>query len=122
MNKKFAITLLSSPVLFASMLSMLMIAHPASANLTVKPSGARLSCVRDTHSASPRFGCTQATRTNATTSKPEVKAPQNYDPSNIKELNFTEEESDAAIAMFGCDCPVCLNAIRQMRGLTPMQV
>ncbi|MFQ4142145.1 hypothetical protein [Chlorogloeopsis sp. ULAP02] len=122
MNKKFVLTLLSSPVLFASMLSMLMIAHPASANQTVKPSGARLSCVRDTHSVSPRFGCTQATKTNTTTSKPEVAAPQNSDPSSIKELNFTEEESDAAIAMFGCDCAVCLNAIRQMRGLTPMQV
>jgi hypothetical protein len=42
MNKKFALTLLSSPVLFASMLSMLMIAHPARANQTVNSSEARL--------------------------------------------------------------------------------
>ncbi|RUR80253.1 hypothetical protein ACF3DV_00810 [Chlorogloeopsis fritschii PCC 9212] len=122
MNKKFALTLLSSPVLFASMLSMLMIAHPARANQTVNSSEARLSCVRNSHSVSSRFGCAQVTRTNAITSKPEVKVQQNNDSGDIKELNFSEEESDAAIAMFGCDCPVCLNAIRQMRGLAPMRV
>ncbi|AUB37281.1 hypothetical protein COO91_03219 [Nostoc flagelliforme CCNUN1] len=31
-------------------------------------------------------------------------------------LNFTEEESDAAIQTFGCDCPYCLNSLRQLRG------
>jgi hypothetical protein len=30
-------------------------------------------------------------------------------------LNFTDEESDAAVALFGCDCPPCLRALRQMR-------
>jgi len=33
-------------------------------------------------------------------------------------LEFTEEESNAAIAMFGCDCVKSLNAIRQMRGIS----
>ncbi|NET59848.1 MAG: hypothetical protein F6K47_27980 [Symploca sp. SIO2E6] len=32
-------------------------------------------------------------------------------------LEFTEEESNAAIAMFGCDCVKSLNAVRQMRGV-----
>ncbi|WP_448526257.1 hypothetical protein [Parathermosynechococcus lividus] len=35
-------------------------------------------------------------------------------------LEFSEEESNAAIALFGCDCPLCLNALRQMRGLPPL--
>ena len=34
------------------------------------------------------------------------------------ELNFTEEESDAAIAKFGCDCPRSINTLRQTRGIT----
>lgn len=31
-------------------------------------------------------------------------------------LDFTEEESDAAIKLFGCDCPYCLNSLRQLTG------
>ena len=35
-------------------------------------------------------------------------------------LNFSEADSEAAIAMFGCDCIVCINALRQVRGLPPV--
>jgi hypothetical protein len=30
-------------------------------------------------------------------------------------LDFTAAESDAAAILFGCDCPSCLNALRQLR-------
>ncbi|MBL1210286.1 MAG: hypothetical protein FWJ34_11485 [Geminocystis sp. GBBB08] len=33
-------------------------------------------------------------------------------------LNFTDEESDSAIKMFGCDCPASLNKLKKLRGLT----
>jgi hypothetical protein len=36
-------------------------------------------------------------------------------------MDFTEEESDAAVALFGCDCPVCMNSLRQLGGLPPLQ-
>ncbi|MEH2277475.1 MAG: hypothetical protein V7K40_22480 [Nostoc sp.] len=44
----------------------------------------------------------------------------NLQPDNQKviELNMTDEESDAAIAKFGCDCPKAINALRQTRGIT----
>ncbi len=32
-------------------------------------------------------------------------------------MAFTEEESAAAIALFGCDCVKSINALRQMRGI-----
>ena len=32
-------------------------------------------------------------------------------------LNVTEEESDAAVSLFGCDCVKALNALRQLRGI-----
>lgn len=35
---------------------------------------------------------------------------------NIAMLNFTDEESDRAIQLFGCDCPLCINSLRQLRG------
>ncbi len=32
-------------------------------------------------------------------------------------LEFTLEESNAAIALFGCDCPAHINQLRRLRGL-----
>jgi hypothetical protein len=29
--------------------------------------------------------------------------------------DFSEAESDAAVALFGCDCPACLNVLQQLR-------
>ena len=33
-------------------------------------------------------------------------------------INFTDEESDAAIKKFGCDCPACIRAIKQIKVFT----
>jgi hypothetical protein len=30
-------------------------------------------------------------------------------------LEFSEAESDAAVTLFGCDCPSCIRALRQLR-------
>ena len=30
-------------------------------------------------------------------------------------VNFTAAESDAAVSLFGCDCPSCLQALQQLR-------
>lgn len=30
-------------------------------------------------------------------------------------LGFSDAESDAAAILFGCDCPACINALRQLR-------
>jgi hypothetical protein len=30
-------------------------------------------------------------------------------------LDFTAAESDAAVRLFGCDCPACLNMLQQLR-------
>ena len=35
-------------------------------------------------------------------------------------LDFTEEESNAAIKLFTCDCPYCINALRALRGQEQM--
>ncbi len=35
-------------------------------------------------------------------------------------LEFTDQESDDAIARYGCDCPRHLNAIRQLQGKLPL--
>jgi hypothetical protein len=118
MNKKFFLTLLSSPVLFSSMLSIVMMTQPAHAQ-TGNPAGTRLSCVRDPHTATPRFACERVSNSNATQAKPAVKVAP-VQPNQITELEFTDQESDEAIKLFGCDCPACINAVRQIHGLTQM--
>jgi hypothetical protein len=37
------------------------------------------------------------------------------DPESI--MNFSDDESDAAAAMFGCDCPGCLRSLRYLRAM-----
>ena len=122
MNKKFALTLLSSPALFASMLSVVMMTQPARADKTVAPSANPTDCVRSPQTATPRLVCTRVRNTPAPTTKPKVNPVENSQPNEATELEFTEEESDAAIALYGCDCPACINGVRQMRGQAPMPV
>ncbi|MBD2196864.1 MULTISPECIES: hypothetical protein [Calothrix] len=124
MNKRFVLSLLSSPALFASMLSMVMMTKPVHANQTVTPVGTHLSCVRSPHSAETKQVCIEVENTVSPT-KPEMtvaQVPQVQSPDQPAELEFTEAESDEAIKLFGCDCPVCINAIRQLHGLAPLPV
>ncbi|MBD2778079.1 hypothetical protein [Iningainema tapete] len=120
MSKKFVLALLSSPALFASVLSVVMTTQPAMANQTVIP-GNGVNCVPNPHAANKKLVCVRVSKTTTVTPKPKVTTPQS-ESNRVPELQFTEEESDTAIAMFGCDCPSCLNAIRQMRGQAPMPV
>ncbi|MBW4601224.1 MAG: hypothetical protein KME29_17030 [Calothrix sp. FI2-JRJ7] len=124
MNKKFVLTLLSSPALFASVASMLM-TTPAQASQVLHQGS--LDCIQSPHTKQHAFVCER--RQKATTApgqqvaiaqkQPEL-IPQA--PNKITELAFTDEESDTAIQLFGCDCPACLNSLRQLRNMTQMAV
>ena len=35
--------------------------------------------------------------------------------SDVTALDFSDAESGAAAALFNCDCPACINALRQLR-------
>ena len=37
-------------------------------------------------------------------------------------MDFSAAESDAAVALFGCDCPPCINALRQLQSQSSSQV
>jgi Tfp pilus assembly protein PilX len=122
MNKKLALVLLSSPTVLGSMLSMVLAVNPAHATEAVssvtdscwsKPTShiSRLTCARFSHT----------TQIASTGDRTEVQtASIDQSSSEPPTLDFTEEESDAAVQLFGCDCVVCINAIRQMRGLAPV--
>lgn len=70
-------------------------------------------CVMSRHS---RFNlvCEKVSRLK---SAPKVK-PVDYATDHLTspaEFNFSEEESNASIALFGCDCPLCINSLRTLR-------
>ena len=121
MNKRFILTLISSPLLFTSVISMVMMARPAHASQTIDPAGTHLSCVMSRHSATVKQVCIQVSNTPRTVAKEPMQIAQ-ADKNSPDELVFSEEESDLAIKLFGCDCPVCINAARQLNGLAPLPV
>ncbi len=70
-------------------------------------------CVMSRHS---RFNlvCEKVSRLK---DSPKVK-PVDYATDHLTspaEFNFSEEESNASIALFGCDCPLCINSLRTLR-------
>lgn len=121
---RLALILLSSPTLLGSMLSVLLTVSPTHA---AEPTGAavnscwsepthrtgRLTCVRLSQTAQP---ATTANNTEAQTLSRDSFSSSEGSPM----LEFSEEESEAAVQLFGCDCIVCINAVRQMRGLAPI--
>ena len=44
------------------------------------------------------------------------------DDEEVAMLDFTEEESDVVAALFGCNCEFCVNSLRKLRGLSPLEL
>lgn len=123
--KRLVLIMLSSPTLLGSVLSLMVMANPAKAVETSAEMAQSLQCQSSPHSQ--RLVCVRVspppTVTAAavpTSEQGEQVAPSDDSSSTPAVLEFTEEESDAAIALFGCDCPQCLNSLRQLRGLPPI--
>ncbi|WP_407891262.1 hypothetical protein [Scytonema sp. NUACC26] len=119
MNRKLVLNLLSSSTIFMSLMSTLAIINPAHAATTTQrlmhtkdgrtcithPHGNyTLVCIKDSER---KPGASPVSSTTITTGKSDQ---------NVAMLNFTEEESNAAIQLFSCDCPYCINSLRQLRG------
>ncbi len=120
MNKKFLLTLLSSPAIFTSMLSMVM-TNPAHATqrstpIIYTPDGQ--VCVHSPHGSYPTpLVCIR--RTNSANTVPQSTvaiASAQVSSQDPAKLEFSEEESSVAIQLFGCDCPACVSALRNLRG------
>ena len=118
MNKKLILTLLSSSAIFTSLMSTLAIINPVHAS-----GGQRLirtqdnkTCITNPH-GHHNFICIRDSE-RSPGAKPVVTQTivQAKSDVNVAMLDFTEEESDAAINLFGCDCPYCLNSLRQLKG------
>ena len=117
---RLLLTLLVSPTLFGSLMSLSAIANPAQITETPSQSTDSPKCVRSPHTQ--RLSCVRLpAKTAAANSQPKISWQRPADE-QVAMLDFSEEESDAAVAMFGCDCPVCINSLRQLRGVPLLPV
>lgn len=121
MNKKFILILLSTSTVFTSLMSTLSLISPAHAvekRLEQKLIHTRdnRTCITNPH-GHHNFICIRDSERNPG-AKPVVSQTvvNGATNTNVAMLDFTEEESDAAIKLFGCDCPYCVNSLRQLTG------
>ncbi|MEG4168946.1 MULTISPECIES: hypothetical protein [unclassified Microcoleus] len=118
---RLLLTLLVSPTLFGSVMSLSAIANPAQIGETPSQSADSSSrCVRSPHTQ--RLTCVRLPAKTAASDSKQTIAWQSPDGQPVAMLDFSEEESDAAVAMFGCDCPLCINSLRQLRGVPLLPV
>lgn len=121
MNKKILLNLFSTSSIFVSMMSTLMVFHPAHASTSISQ---RLmhtedgrTCITNPHGQKD-FVCIRDSERKVpyTSSARSSTIVTSVSDKNIAMLNFTEAESDRAIQLFGCDCPLCINSLRQLQG------
>jgi hypothetical protein len=122
MNRKLAIALLASPTIFTSLMSILGLFSPVHAASPVLRLQDGQACIRHPHISYDKFVCTRVARKDV---DPRYASTSQFNAANassekVASLNFTEADSDAAIAIFGCDCPYCMNSLRALRGQAPI--
>jgi hypothetical protein len=120
MSKKLILGLLSTSTVFTSLMSTLGVMNPAHASVTITQ---RLlhtqdgrTCITNPHGGKDFVCIRDSERTRPYTSTRSATIVTSVSDKNIAMLDFTDEESDAAIKTFGCDCPLCVNSLRQLRG------
>jgi len=117
---RLLLTLLVSPTLFGSVMSLSAIANPAQITDTPSQSADSRKCVRSPQTQ--RMTCVRLpAKAAAANSKVRISWQRPGDE-QVAMLDFSEEESDAAAALFGCDCQLCINSLRQLRGLPPLDL
>ena len=119
MNKKLVLNLLSTSTIFASLMSTLGIFSPAHANITQRLMHTQdgRTCITNPHGGTDFVCIRDSERVRPyTSSARSATVVTSVSDENVAMLNFTDEESDAAIRIFKCDCQYCINSLRQLRG------
>jgi len=99
MNYRFLLNLVAFPAVASSILTMTLMVNQASAAET-SPISASCDSTPTNLQATINHRSNQGTLIAS---------------SDVTALDFSNAESDAAAALFNCDCPACINALRQLR-------
>jgi hypothetical protein len=120
MNKKFILALLASPTIFTPLMSVIGIVAPAHAISPIIRLKDGTACIKHPHISYDQFVCTKVTKLDHRYSTSSKFNSANASNDRVASLAFSESDSDAAIAVFGCDCPYCQNALKALRSQAPM--
>jgi hypothetical protein len=111
MNLRLTLSLVTFPTLIGSLLILELIAERASA--VVVSNATTLISSQASCDLPPNSNLKSSNIWHQNSSVIVALAENMLDESS--NLNFSEAESDAAAVLFGCDCPTCINALRQLR-------
>jgi hypothetical protein len=106
--KKLFLTLLAMPTVVSAVLPLVMHSAAQAAQSTPAKNGNSPFCI-GSHGKS---FCVAQSDTRLV--RKAMAIGSDYEAGVV----FTDEESDAAAAKFGCDCPACIRAIKQIRVFT----
>jgi len=112
MTYRFLLSLVTIPTLASSMLCLSLMTGLASASESGQaknPAPAPASC------DVPVDSQLKSSRMSLHKENIKLMASSVGIPVDVPQADFTAAESDAAVALFGCDCPPCLGALRQLR-------
>lgn len=122
---QFIRLLLLSPTVFAPVLSLAIAAKPAPANTVWVPVTPDYACVRTPTREPKQLVCKRVsagasetgqvidlTKASGATTSVDIDGVNGELPDSFE---MTIEESDASVALFGCDCPACVRSLRQLR-------
>lgn len=104
MNYRFFLNLVTIPTLVGSIFTITFLTHQASAK-EVTPSMTTASC------DSPATPVSKLSSNHRLNQQRQLLIAS----SDSSILDFSSAESDAAATLFGCDCPSCISALRQLR-------
>lgn len=111
MNHRILLSLFTIPTLAGSLLAMSLMAGPAFAVKPIASSSNQASCDLPIDSSSKSFNIKSIRHTG----HQRLIASATSIPAEDSILDFSAAESDAAATLFGCDCPSCINALRQLQ-------
>ncbi|NJP11735.1 MAG: hypothetical protein HC866_21555 [Leptolyngbyaceae cyanobacterium RU_5_1] len=123
---QFLRLLLLTPALFTPVLSLVM-SSPAHANPAWVPVSKELTCARVVNPSAMQLVCKRVSGKDSESGKVidlmtlDGNAAQSG-AENPDRFDFTDEESNTAVALFGCDCPVCIGSLRKLRSMVPASV
>jgi hypothetical protein len=111
MNPRILLRLVAVLPLASSVLAMSLLPGLASAKV---PASAQASC--DAPTQKQLKSSASLHQENVKLMKSSVGVSINVPPAeDVAPVDFTAAESDAVVTLFGCDCPSCIGALRQLQ-------
>ncbi|MBD3884692.1 hypothetical protein IFO70_23425 [Phormidium tenue FACHB-886] len=114
MNNRILLSLVAMPAV-GSTLAMMMAGGMASAAEVSRTDFQRINTPSSAAAASCDAAQSELSSSAMRQSGHPVLIASSAGPGEYPIADFSEAESDAAVALFGCDCLSCINALRQLR-------